>query len=335
MDNTQPARAQGAGPPEGDESGTDSMATTWRDNRNYLLVVAARILRDDGEAEDVVAEAFARLADQPEGTVRDGRGWLIVVVRRLALDRLRSAHLRLSEPADPTESGLDRNAHDRGGVLGGGPIAPADPADRVTLDDEIRRALSVVVDRLTPGERAAFVLHDVFGVPFADVGELVGRSTAACRKLASRARASIRATDPVARERTPPPAHDLDQVAERFAKACEDGDVARLAALLHHDTSGWAMRRGHVWHEVHGRAAVSTGVVAFFGPKSPWCVEPFALDDAAAVLVMRDGAPAGLIRLATSDHGLITQLRAVLLGDGRERATGVNERRGGATGQRP
>lgn len=281
------------------------LSAVWGDDRDYLFVTASRILRDDGEADEVVAEAFARLAAQPVDAVRDTRGWLIVVVRRLALDRLRSAHWRLSEPVDPTGPRMDLAAPDTGGV---------DPADRVTLDDEIRRALSVVVGRLTPGERAAFVLHDVFGVPFAEIGTLVGRSAAACRQLAARARATIRATDELETDRTPGPVRELDRVAERFAAACSDGDVDRLAALLHQDVSGWAMLHGAVFNEVHGRHGVSTGTVAFFGPRSPWGIVPFALDDAPAVLIARRGELRGLIRLDTDASGLITGLRAVLIG---------------------
>jgi len=282
-----------------------AVAAAWREHRDYLIATASRILRDAGEADDVVAEAFARLGAQPVDAVRDARGWLVVVVRRLALDRLGSAHQRRSEPVDPTGPRMDLAAQDAGGV---------DPADRVTLDDEIRRALSVVVGRLTPGERAAFVLHDVFGVSFDEIGTLVGRSAAGCRQLATRARRAIRATDPLEAARAPRPDRELDRVAERFAAACADGDVARLAALLHDEVSGWAVRHGSVLSEVHGRDAVSTGVVAFFGPRSPWGLVPVALDDAPAVLVTRRGELAGLIRFVTDASGLITQVRAVLIG---------------------
>ncbi|MEU3273458.1 sigma-70 family RNA polymerase sigma factor [Saccharomonospora sp. NPDC006951] len=287
-----------------------AITTAWRDDRDYLLATASRILRDDGEANDVVAEAFARLAAQPIDAVRDARGWLIVVVRRLALDRLRSAHLRLCEPVDPAEPRTDSTARDLG-IAG-----PADPADRITLDDEIRRALSVVVGRLTPGERAAFILHDVFGVSFDEIGTLVGRSGAACRQLATRARASIRATYPLEAEHTPPPERELDRVAQRFAEACADGDISELATLLYEGVSGWAVLHGAVLNEVHGRDAVAAGLVALYGRRSPWGVAPFALDDVPAVLVTRRGEPAGLVRLVTDADGLITGLQAVLIDAG-------------------
>ena len=125
--------------PGGDAPVVDAL---WRAHRRRMLDIAFRILLALGEAEDVVQDAFARLATQDVGEIRDLRGWLVVVVRRLALDRIGSAHGRLSAPHDPTAWGFDAAAD-----------AP-DPADRVTLDDEIRRALSVVLARLTPGERA-------------------------------------------------------------------------------------------------------------------------------------------------------------------------------------
>lgn len=283
-----------------------AIAATWAADRDYLFMIASRILGDGGEADDVVAEAFARLAAQPDGAVRDPRGWLIVVVRRLAIDHLRSAHRRLSEPVDPAQPWREPAPPEIGGV---------DPADRVTLDDELRRALSVVVGRLSLGERAAFVLHDVFGIPFDEVGELVGRSPAACRKLASRARAVLRTTDPLAVDRTPPRERELDRVARCFTAACADGDVAGFAALLHEEVSGWAVRDGVVLGEAHGREAASVGLAAFFGPRSRWEIVPFALDDPSAVLVTRAGAPGGLMWLTTDDDGAITALRAVLFDD--------------------
>lgn len=284
--------------PASDPRAAQVMAS-WRDDRAYLLATASRILADPAAAEDVVAEAYTRLTAQQD-RVRDARGWLVVVVRRIAVDRLRSAHLRLSEPVDPTQPEADR--------------AAVDPADRAALDDEIRRALSVVLDRLTPGERAAFLLHDVFGLPFDDVGLLVGRSAAACRQLASRARRAIRASGSEAAEPTAPPDRRLDQVAERFVTACSNGDVDGLAALLCEDVSGWAMRGGTVLSEVHGVSRVSVLAVSFFGPRSRWGMVPFGLDDDAAVLITRDGEPAGVLRLIVGEDGLIGELRGVLLG---------------------
>src|SRR5213595_2385467 len=155
----------------------------WREDRGRMLGLARRMLGDAAEAEDVVQEAFGRLARVDLDELEDVHGWLAVVVRRLCLDRIRSARVR-------HESTTLGSLPD--GVISLPPELAADPADRITLDDQVQLALAVVLDRLSPAERTAFVLHDIFGFPYAAVGEIVGRSTAACRQLASRARRAIR-----------------------------------------------------------------------------------------------------------------------------------------------
>ena len=206
----------------------ERITTAWRDDRAYVIAIASRILADPTEAEDVVQDAFARLAVQRVEEINDVRAWLVVVVRRLALDRIGSAHRRHSTPSDP---------HD---MPPGPPDVSPDPADRITLDDEVRRALGVVLDQLLPPERAAFLLHDVFGIPFDKIAEIVGRTPAASRQLASRARRSIRADDPAAPHRTSDPG--LQAVVERFIAACAGEDLQALAQTLHPDVQGWAQR---------------------------------------------------------------------------------------------
>src|SRR5690242_19571150 len=158
------------------------LGRAWRDDHRYLLGVAFRVLGSVSEAEDAVQEAFARLVDQDLGRIDDVRGWLTVVVSRLCFDRLRSADRRRRSPAALED-------------LAPLPAREMDPADRITLDDEVRLALHVVMTQLTPAERIAFVLHDVFGYSFDAVGEVLGRSSAACRQLASRARRTINPGD--------------------------------------------------------------------------------------------------------------------------------------------
>jgi RNA polymerase sigma-70 factor (ECF subfamily) len=274
------------------------VAAASRDDRAYLLAVANRILADRTEAEDVVQDAFARLAAQDVAQIRDLRGWLVVVVRRLALDRIGSAHGRLSAPHDPTAPGLDIAAD------------TPDPADRVTLDDEIRRALAVVLDRLTPGERAAFLLHDVFGIPFESIAELVGRSPAACRQLASRARRAVRDSGPT--PVAPPVDPELQGVVETFVAACAGGDLDALARVLHPDVSGWATRGGERVGSDTGVGPVAAGSLRYLGPHSGWKLAPLALDDGMAVVATRDGDPVALIRLLVVD-GLIAEIHTVLI----------------------
>ncbi|WP_120313989.1 sigma-70 family RNA polymerase sigma factor, partial [Mycobacterium alsense] len=131
-------------------SSSDQVTEAWRRHRPYLVNLAYQMLGDVGDAEDVAQEAFLRLSRTDPDEIDDVRGWLTVVASRLCLDQARSARARLERPGEVELP------------------APArvDPADRVTLDDEVRAALLEVLRRLNPGERVAFVLHDVFGVPF-------------------------------------------------------------------------------------------------------------------------------------------------------------------------
>ena len=124
--------------------------------------LAYQMLGDVGEAEDIAQESFLRLARTDPSQIEDVRGWLTVVAGRLCLDQLRSARARYERP-------------DHGGALEASRSNDPDPADRVTLDDEVRTALLEVLRRLSPGERVAFVLHDVFQMPFEEIAETVGR----------------------------------------------------------------------------------------------------------------------------------------------------------------
>jgi RNA polymerase sigma factor (sigma-70 family) len=122
----------------------------WEADRGYLFAIAAGMLGRPAEAEDVVQEAFARLAGAFVDDIGDARGWLVVVTRRLCLDRLGSAEARRTTATPELPEAAQESV---------------DPADRPTLDDEVRRALAVVADRLSPAERTSFILHDIFGFP--------------------------------------------------------------------------------------------------------------------------------------------------------------------------
>ena len=154
-------------------------------SRPRLEAVAYRMLGSHAEAEDAVQEAWIRLRRTDPDTIENLGGFLTTVIGRVCLDRLRS---RRARPEDPTEAVLgdvDRDAH-----------ADDDPASEVVLAESVGAALLVVLDLLSPAERVAFVLHDVFAVPFDDVAEILDRSPDATRQLASRARRRIQGTDP-------------------------------------------------------------------------------------------------------------------------------------------
>jgi RNA polymerase sigma-70 factor, ECF subfamily len=225
------------------------MEELFRQHRRHAIDIAYRMLGSMSDAEDVVQEAFARLLTVDVETIEDVRGWMVVVVSRLCLDQLRSARSRrenyvgtwLPEPV----------------------VEGADPADRVTLDDTVRMALLVVLERLTPAERVAFVLHDVFGMSFDAVAGVVGRSPAACRQLASRARRHVEASDP-GRFVVDPAAQRL--VVERFVAACANGDLAALTELLDPEVVGETDSGGIVGaprQPVTGRDIVSGRLLAY------------------------------------------------------------------------
>jgi RNA polymerase sigma-70 factor, ECF subfamily len=171
------------------DSGLDDerVVQAWKTHRPYLVDLAFRMLGDIGAAEDVVQDAFSRLIRTMPGEIEDERGWLIVVTSRLCLDQIRSARSRRERPHDSSEIEFVPTHTEPVGA--GAPAA--DPADRVTLDDNVRLALLVVLQRLSAAERVVFVLHDIFGVPFGTVAETVGRPAATCRQLARRARQKI------------------------------------------------------------------------------------------------------------------------------------------------
>ena len=237
-----------------------AISQAYQAHRPYLVDLAFRMLGDIGAAEDVVQDAFSRLMGARLGEIEDYRGWLIVVTSRLCLDQIRSARARRERAHDAAEIEF---------------IAPesslADPADRVTLDDRVRIALLVMLQRLSPAERVVFVLHDVFSVPFDTIAETVGRSAPACRQLARRARQKIAA----GQAGLGPPgvgpevaASEHRAVTEKFLTACATGDIGSLLEVLHPDAWGElvlgpaATRREPI---VTGAERVARNMVRFWG----------------------------------------------------------------------
>ena len=242
------------------QSSSDQVSDAWRRHRPYLINLGYQILGDVGDAEDVAQEAFLRLSRADPDEIEDVRGWLTVVTSRLCLDQVRSARARHERPSDTGHSGnQDQQVMvDESRRL--------DPADRVTLDDEVRAALLEVLRRLSPGERVAFVLHDVFGVPFDTIAETVGRPVGTCRQLARRARAKFTGAQPKLSE-VASTEHQL--VTEKFIAACANGDIAALTAVL--DPTVWGV--GTVLADPapppqinHGPHAVATNLLRYLGP---------------------------------------------------------------------
>lgn len=201
----------------------DVLVEEFAGHRSHLIGVAYRLTGSVSDAEDAVQEAWLRLARVDPGEIRELRAWLTTVTARICLDALRSAATRreryvgswLPEPVVTPLSGS----------------TPENPLDRVVRDDGVRMAAMVVLDRLTPEQRVAFVLHDAFGVPYPEIAETLGCSEPAARQHASRGRRA-------AADAEPPPRAALDEqrdVLERLLAAFATGDTDAVVALLHPD----------------------------------------------------------------------------------------------------
>jgi RNA polymerase sigma-70 factor (ECF subfamily) len=284
----------------------EGLADAWRAHRSELVAQANRTLRDERAAEDVVQDAFRRLHDSGAiDDIDDVGAWLSVVVRRLCLNSLRSAYARREVVAD-----------DVGDLV----TVSIDPADRVTLDDEVQFALAVVLHRLSPAERTAFLLHDVFGFPFDAIAAIVGRTPAACRKLASRARRAVRSEPPTTTAVQVEPA-EHHAVVKRFIAACAGGDIAELMAVLDPDVDGHAELIGFgPIADLAGRPAVAQRLIGMFGPGTGTEMALVTVETEAAVVAYANGLVAALIRLDV-DGDNITHLRSFVLAPGSRTAS--------------
>jgi RNA polymerase sigma-70 factor (ECF subfamily) len=193
-----------------------TVAERFAQARPRLLRLAYSELGDLGEAEDVVQEAWLRLERVDADAIENLDGWLTTVIARLALDRLRSARARRETYVGPW---LPE------------PLVSEDPADRVTLDESVSYALLTVLEQLSPAERTAFVLHDVFDVPFGEVAEVVGRTPEAVRQLASRARRHVDRERP----RFTASRDEHERAVRAFAQAVGEGDLEGLVEVLDPD----------------------------------------------------------------------------------------------------
>jgi RNA polymerase sigma factor (sigma-70 family) len=195
----------------------DLLATRFEEHRGYLHSVAYRMLGSTGEADDAVQEAWLRLSRSDSEQVDNLRAWLTTVVGRVCLDMLRSRRARREAPngEEHIEPIITELTEDN-------------PAEEVELADSVGLAMMVVLETLSPAERVAFVLHDMFGIPFDEIAGISGRSPDAARQLASRARRRVRGS-------VPPPDPDLEeqrQVVEAFLAAARAGDVEALLEVL-------------------------------------------------------------------------------------------------------
>jgi RNA polymerase sigma factor (sigma-70 family) len=213
------------------DSRLDPGLTAIIKERRQLINLAYRLLGSLGDAEDVVQETYARwyaMSSQQQKAIESPGAWLTKVASRICLDLLGSARARRERyVGEWIPEPLPDRTEWAGGPAGG---ATVDPADRVTLDESINMAFLVVLESMTPAERVAFILHDVFRYPFAEVAEIVGRTPGACRQLASSARRRIHASQPPA---TPTP--QQADIVRNFKRAWEAKDIDALLGLLDPD----------------------------------------------------------------------------------------------------
>ncbi|MFD5452805.1 RNA polymerase sigma factor SigJ [Streptomyces sp. NPDC127100] len=212
--------------------------------RRRLTNLAYRLLGSLSDAEDVVQETYVRwyaMSRQRQEAVESVGGWLTTVATRICLNLLGSARARRERYVgqwvpEPLPERAERSGRAPGAETG-------DPADRVTLDESVHMAFLVVLESMTPAERVAFVLHDVFRYSFPEVAEIVGRSPAACRQLASSARRRVRDARPPSR---PVPAERAAGVVREFAQAWEAKDIEALVGLLDPAATAVGDGGGHV-----------------------------------------------------------------------------------------
>jgi RNA polymerase sigma factor (sigma-70 family) len=254
----------------------DWLAQRFEEHRRRLRAVAYRMLGSMSEAEDAVQEAWLRLSASEPSEIENLSGWLTTVVARVSLNMLRSRAVRREEPLSPH---LPDPIVDRADGV--------DPEHEALLADSVGLALLVVLETLAPAERLAFVLHDMFGVPFEEIASLVDRSPQAARQLASRARRRVRAQ---------PTAPDVDVNAQRevvsaFLAAAREGDFEALVATLDPDVvlradGGPALPA--LSAEVHG--ALDVARQASMWSHADLTMYPVLVNGAFGAVVVREGA---------------------------------------------
>jgi RNA polymerase sigma-70 factor (ECF subfamily) len=234
---------------------TEALEQAYRELRPYAFAIAYRMLGSVSEAEDVVSDAFLRLAQAGQRPIESPKAYLATITTRLAIDQLRSARARRESYAG---SWLPEP------LLADGPgDLSADVAAAAEMSDSLSMAFLVVLETLTPLERAVFLLHDVFGYGYDEVAAIVQKSEVNCRQLASRARRHVQAGRP----RFEASREQRDQLAERFFAACQGRDMQSLVGMLASDAvlygDGGAKGTG-INRPIHGRDDVARMLGAWF-----------------------------------------------------------------------
>jgi RNA polymerase sigma factor (sigma-70 family) len=281
---------------EMEETESDWLARRFEDHRSHLQAVAYRMLGSTSEANDAVQDAWLRLSRTDANAIENMGGWLTTVVGRVCLNRLRSRRTRREEPLESLSVHVPDLVVTRPDDL--------DPEESALLADSVGLALLVVLETLGPAERLAFVLHDLFAVPFDEIAPLIGRSPVAARQLASRARRRVQAAAP---EPDTGLVHQRE-VVDAFFAAARDGDFDALVALLDPDVVARTDGGPGASSIIRGAAAVAAGA-ASYAHRAPF-VRPAIVNGAAGAVV----APAGrtvLVMAFTVRNGKIAAIDAL------------------------
>jgi len=269
------------------------LADKFEENRPHLRAVAYRILGTLNEADDAVQEAWLHLSRSDAGTIENLGGWLTTVVSRVCLDMLRSRTSRKEESLDGqiAEPAVIANAH-------------KNPEQETLLADSIGAALMIVLDRLDPAERLAFVLHDMFAVSFAEIASILGRSPEAARQLASRARRRVQGAPAV------PTASLKEQrrVVDAFLDALRRGDFQGLVAVLDPDivvNIDEAAARPGAPREIHGAENWARGAIAF-SQQLAGEVQPMLVNGEVGLVWAPGGHVSRLLRFTFADGKIAT-----------------------------
>ena len=282
-------------------SGRTDLVAAFEHERSYLRTVALRMLGSGEDAEDAVQEAWLRLNRTGADGIDDLRAWLTTVTSRVCLDMLRTRRTRREVPVEiDLDSLLDSSTR-----IGGSSRTPT-PEEEALLAESVGLALHIVMDSLTPAERVAFVLHDIFDLPFGQIADVLGRSTDAVKMLASRARHRVRVVPPELRD------SDADDraVVEAFFAAAGAGDLSALLALLAPDAELHAFNpEGVTVVQDPAKIAAQAGA-ARAGAAAGAFLQPITLRGAAGVLILVNDRPITVLAFTIRD-GLITKVRSL------------------------
>ncbi len=264
-------------------------------HRPHLQAVAYRMLGSVNEAEDALQEAWLRLSRSQQETIHNARAWLTTIVGRVCIDMLRARQSRREDYA---------------GAWVPEPIVEvdgrSDPEQQMLMAETVALAMLVVLETLTPTERLAYVLHDMFAIPFAEIGEIIDRSPDATRQLASRARRRVRGAIPqpdadTARQR---------EAVDAFLAASRAGDFDALVAVLDPDVVLRAGGARELEQELKGASNVA-GSLATFGPRFVRLCHPATVNGQAGLVIQTPQGPAGAVGFTVS-AGLITTIDLIL-----------------------